>query len=351
MNPSSRLLVAVLAAAIGIAAEPSPIPAAALTVNVVELRSEPWPVQVRADGGIAAWQEAAVASDGGGQRVTALYADIGDTVRAGQVLAELDTATLLAQLAAQEAEVAQADASLTTAAADARRAEDLRGSGTLTAQQTTQYLSAERTATARLAAARAQLEVQRLALAHSRIAAPDDGVVIARGVVLGGVVQAGGELFRIIRQGRLEWRAEVMADDIGRIRIGQRASLEIQGAGPASGVVRAIAPVLSERTRTAIVYIDLPVGSARAGMFASGTIAVGEPALVLTLPAAAVISRDGRSLVFTVAADDRARECRVEVGRRQGDLVEIRGGLAAGTRVVAAGAAFLGDGDRVAVAP
>lgn len=348
----SRILLALACLAPAAAGEgpPAPAPRAALTVEVATPRSERWPRLVRADGDIAAWQEASVSSTGGGLRIARLLVDIGDRVRAGQDLAELDTATLRAQVAAQEAEVAQAEAGLTTAAADARRAEELRGSGTLTAQQTAQYLSAERSAIGRLAATRAQLEVQRLALANSRITAPDDGVVVARDAVLGQVVQAGTELFRIIRQERLEWRAEVVAADLAAVAPGQSASLALSGGGALAGTVRSISPTLSARTRTAIVYVDLPAGAARAGMFASGAIAVADPAPVLTVPAAAVLVRDGRSLVFAVGADGTVRERRVATGRRQGDRVEISDGVDAGTRLVAGGGAFLSDGDHVAVA-
>lgn len=324
---------------------------AALTVRTVQPMLESWPVLVRASGEIAAWQEAAVAAATGGLRILELKAEIGDQVKAGQELAILDTATLRAQLAAQEAEVEQAEAGLTTAAADARRAQDLRSGGTLTEQQATQYLSSERSARGRLAAARAVLEVQRLALERARVTAPDDGVVIARSAVLGEVAQAGDGLFRIIRQGRLEWRAEVLSADVPRIAPGQEATLALPGGSSVAGRVRSLDPALSARTRTAIVRIDLPSGAARAGMFASGDIAAAAPSPATTIPAAALVVRDGRELVFTVESGDLVRERRVAIGRRRGERIEVTSGIDPGARIVAAGGAFLGDGDRVTVAP
>ncbi len=325
--------------------------AAVLTVRTVQPVRADWPMLVRADGDIAAWQEAVVGAAPGGLRILQLQAEIGDHVRAGQELAVLDTATLRAQVAAQQAEVEQAEAALTTAAADARRAEELRDGGTLTVQQTTQYLSAERSARGRLDAARAQLEVQRLALERARVVAPDDGTVIARAAVLGEVVPAGGELFRLIRQGRLEWRAEVVAADLPRLAAGQPASVVLPGGGTIQGTVRSIAPSLSARSRTALVYVDLPEGAARAGMFASGDITAGAPAAALTVPAAALLSRDGRSLVFAVDGEGTVRERRVTTGRRRDGQVEITAGLAETERIVASGGAFLADGDRVTVVP
>lgn len=325
--------------------------ASALTVQVCLPSTVDWPVLVRADGEVAAWQEAAIASTASGLRIIALHADLGDRVRAGQALAELDTASLAAVVAAQEAAVVQAEAAFSTAAADARRAESLRTGGTLTEQQSTQYLNAERSAQGQLTSARAMLEVQRLALERARVVAPDDGLVIARSAVLGEVVQAGSELFRLIRQDRLEWRAEVVAADLPRIRPGLTAQLTLAGGGPITGSVRSVDPTLSTRTRTAIVRIDLPAGAARAGMFASGDIIAGDPTPALTVPAAAVLTRDGRSLVFVVDDDNKVREQRIATGRRRDGRIEVLAGLASGSRVVAAGGAFLNDGDHVAVAP
>lgn len=346
----SRLLVLCLAAVLA-AGEPAPAPrTAALTVRAVAPQSVAWPVLVRADGEIAAWQEAVVGSGTGGLRILEVKAEIGDAVQAGQELALLDTAALRAQVAAQEAEVEQAEANLTTAAADARRAEELREGGTLTAQQVTQYLSAERSARGRLAAARAQLEVQRLALARARIVAPDAGIVSARAAMIGQVAETGDQLFRIIRQGRLEWRAEVVAADLPRIAAGAAASVALPGGATVAGTVRSVEPVLSTRTRTAVVAVDLPAGAARAGMFAAGEIAAGDPTPALAVPASAVVVRDGRSLVFVVDGAT-ARERRVATGRRRDGLVEIADGLAASERIVESGGAFLADGDRVAVVP
>lgn len=329
------------------AGEPTPV----LTVQVCMPGAASWPVTVRADGEIAAWQEAAIASTASGLRITALRADIGDRVRAGQTLADLDTASLVAAIAAQAAAVEQTEAMLATAAADARRAESLRAGGSLTEQQVTQYLNAERSAQGQLTSARAFLEIQQLALERARVTAPDDGVVIARGAVLGEVVQAGTELFRMIRQDRLEWRAEVVAADLLRIRPGQAARLTIPGGATVTGTVRSIDPTLAIRTRTAVVRIDLAPGTARAGMFASGDITAGDSTPALTIPAAAVLVRDGRSLVFTVGSDGLVCEQRIVPGRRRDGRIEVLDGLAADSRIVAAGAAFLTDGDRVAVAP
>lgn len=327
-----------------------PARSAALTVSVVAPRSESWPATVRSDGDIAAWQELVVAAEVGGLRLAELLAEVGDPVSAGQVLARLDDRALRAELAAQEAAVAEAEATLAQAAADARRSEDAGAGGTFSQQQRLQFATAERAAIARLAAARARLDSQRLALERTVVVARDDGVVSARAAEPGAVVQVGAELFRLVRRNRLEWRAAVTAGDLALVRGGQRARVEVAGFGATTAAsVRSVAPGLDPRTRTALVYIDLPAGFARPGLFATGEIEVGAPAPLLTLPAAAVVVRDGRALVFALGADGRVQELRVATGRRQGGRVEIVSGLDSAARVVAGGGAFLADGDRVTV--
>src|SRR5690606_4278879 len=178
--------------------------------------------------------------------------------------------------------------------------------------------------------------------------APVAGVVSARSVQPGQVVGAGGELLRLIRDGRLEWRAELAETDLMRVDVGTPVRVE-SAAGLVDGAVRRVSPALDVQSRTGTVYVDLPEpGALRAGMFAQGRIALGR-VQVLLVPGEAVVRRDGRAYVFTVADDGRVREVGVEVGGPHGDMVEVHEGLAESDRVVARGAGFLGDGDLVRV--
>jgi RND family efflux transporter MFP subunit len=216
-------------------------------------------------------------------------------------------------------------------------------------QQSTQYLVGEATAKANLAAAEAALEMQRLRLAQTHILAVDDGVVSARSATLGMVVQAGTELLRIVRQGRVEWRAEVTAEQLAQVRPGQQAELRLPSGETVVGQVRIPAPTLDSSTRYGLVYVDVSVDSpARAGMFARGTIRLGMLA-ALTLPESAVVLRDGNSYVYLVGEDGRVAQVRVATGRRAEGRVEILTGLDPAARVVESGGAFLNDGDLVRV--
>ncbi len=245
--------------------------------------------------------------------------------------------------------VAEAESALAEAAANAARARELQTSGALSDQQINQFMTAERTAQARLDAQRAQARVQALKLRQTQVLAPDDGVISARSATVGAVLPAGQELFRMIRQGRLEWRAEVPASDLARIQPGMSVSVTPVGGGPIAGKVRMLAPTVDAQTRNGIVFVDLGASrDARAGMFARGEFDIGT-GQGLTLPQSAVLLRDGFAYVLRVGPDAKLIETKVTTGQRLGDRVHITGGLDANARVVASGGGFLADGDLVRV--
>ncbi|MCW5637011.1 MAG: efflux RND transporter periplasmic adaptor subunit [Rubrivivax sp.] len=333
----------------------------ALTVNVVSPQPATWPQVVAANGSIFAWQEASVGAEAPGWRIAEVRAQVGDVVRRGQVLAVFATDLAEADLAQQRAALAEAQALLVEATANANRARELQPSGVLSAQHTQQLLTAERTAVARVEAQRAALEAQQLRLGKAQVLAPDAGVISARSATVGAVAQPGQELFRLIRQGRLEWRAEVAATELAQIRTGQAVRVQPVGAPAAAGRVRMVAPTVDAATRNGLVFVDLlpasgagaagagaAPGAVKAGMFARGEFEVGT-GQALTLPQTAVLQREGFSYVFRVGAGNKVQQVKVVVGRRVGERIEITGGLEPAARVVAQGAGFLADGDLVRV--
>ena len=326
----------------------------ALTVNVTQPQTSALPVRVTANGSIAAWQEASVGTEANGLRLAEVRVNVGDVVKRGQVLATFAPDTMNADVAQTRAAVAEAEATLAEAAANAQRARGLQATGALSEAAINQYLTAERTAKARVDAQRAMAQMQQLRLKQTQVLAPDFGVISARSATVGAVLPAGQELFRMIRQGRLEWRAEVAANDMASLKPGV-AVLVTAGSGSAiKGTVRMVAPTVDPQTRNGLVYVDLPSvngtsgSAARAGMFARGEFEVGSGS-GLTLPQSAVMLRDGFSYVLRVGADSKLAQVKVGVGRRVGDRIEITGGIDAAARVVASGGSFLGDGDTVRV--
>lgn len=321
-----------------------------LTVEVVTPTTLPWPQTIQANGTLAAWQEVIVSPETGGLRIAELLVDVGSRVKRGQVLANLADESLQNDLHKQQAVLAQAQAALDKTASNVRRARMVETTGGLSAQSIEETKINETTARANLASAKADLDAVLLKLRQSRIVAPDDGLVSSRSGVLGNVVSAGTELFRLVRQGRIEWQGEVDARQLSDVRAGQRASVTLPDGQAVDGRVRLVGPVLSTSTGRALVYVSLPADSpAKVGMFGKGLIELPAQAAV-TLPQMALVTRDGRDYVYLVDKDNKVKSVVVTVGRRQQQRVEVVGGLTPNARVVASGGAFLSDGSKVTVA-
>lgn len=326
-----------------------------LTVSLTPASSGQMPVTLLANGSVAAWQEASVGAQVSGLRIEELHAQVGDTVKRGQLLATLSSDAIEADLALARAMLAEATAVAAEASANADRARVVQGTGALSAQQINQFLTGEMTAKARVESAKAQRDVQQLRLNHTRIVAPDSGIVSARMASVGAVVGAGADLFRLIRQGRLEWRGEVTAAELGRITPGTRVTLTAPGGDTAQGKVRLISPTVDAQTRSGLVYVDFAApktadktSTFKPGVFARGELALGQ-VTALTVLQTAVVVRDGFSYVYQVNADNRVRQLKVKTGAMVGDRIEIVSGVKADQKLVASGASFLSDGDLVRV--
>ena len=322
---------------------------AALTVSTTVPQRLDWPETLRANGNIAAWQEAVIGPELSNYRITEVNANVGDVVKKGQVLARIAADTVENELSESRAAVAEAEATLDEGRGNTARAKQLRDKGFYSPQQGIQTQTVADTALARLNAARARLQTAQLRRSKAAVLSPDDGIISARSATVGTLTQPGQELFRLIRGGRLEWRAEVTEAEIARLKPGQAAALSSPTGDVLEGVVRTVAPTVDPQTRTALVYVDLPANAAQAlsaGMFIRGEFSLGQnPAL--TLPQSAVVLREGFAYVFLLE-NDKVSQLKIETGRRIGDRIEVSG-LDPQAEVVASGAGFLADGDTVHV--
>lgn len=325
----------------------------ALTVSTVMPETAAWPITVTANGSIAAWQEGIVGAEVGGLRLERVKVEVGDKVHKGDVLAYLRQDSINSDVTLSKAALAEAEAMLAEARANASRARSLQPTDMISKQDALRATTAEQTAMARVDSARAQLAANQLRLTQTKVVAPDDGVVSARSATVGAVVQSGQELFRIVRRGRLEWRAEVAAADMHRLKPEMAATLAAAGGPSLTGKVRIVAPTVDTSTRNGLVYVDLDPQGVKAsgvkpGMFANGQFDIGQ-AQGLTVPQTAVQLRDGFAYVARVGADNKVSLTKVQVGRRMSGRVEVVKGLDANTPVVASGVGFLTDGDTVRV--
>lgn len=347
------LLIAALLSACGDAPkEKGSVPAVtkpALTVTTTTPQQLDWPQVLKASGNIVAWQEAVIGPEISNYRIIEVNASVGDRVKKGQILARIAGDTVESELAETRATVAEAQATLIEARANNERSRQLREKGFYSAQQGTQTQTAADTALARLNAAKARLQTAELKRSKASVLAPDDGIISARLTTVGTLTQPGQELFRLIRGGRLEWRAEVTAAEISRLKPGQAATLDSPNGETLEGVVRAVSPSLDPQTRNALVYVDLPASATNAvsaGMFARGEFRLGHsPAL--TIPQTALLLREGFSYVFRVE-QNKVTQTKISTGRRNGERIEVIG-LDPQAQVVASGAGFLADGDTVTV--
>ncbi len=319
-----------------------------VTIAVAETRN--LSRTITASGTVTAWEEVPVGAETGGLTATAVMVDEGAWVRQGQPLVQLNDALLRAQLAQQEAAVASAEANAEREDAELARAHELRDRGFLAQASLDLAISEQRAAAAQLASARASLSETRTRLNQTTIRAPVAGLIISRSVTRGQIVQPGTELFRMVRDGRLELDARVPETELGLVRAGQAATVSSDGVGSAQGRVRIVTPEVDAQTRLGLARIALSGNSGlRPGMFARAAIDVGaQPAV--TVPTPALLYRENRPGVFVLGAENRVTFQTVEVLSRTDEHTSVSG-LDDGARVVVDGAGFLGEGDRVTPAP
>jgi multidrug efflux pump subunit AcrA (membrane-fusion protein) len=271
-------------------AAPAAVSRPALTVRTTLLREDKWSRSLSANGSILPWQEAIISAQVQGLRISEVKVGIGDYVKQGDVLVTLDNF--------------------------ARPSED-------TSERSSQ----------------------------GRIVAPDDGVISLANANVGSMLQSGTELFRLIRKGRLEWHADLTAEELMLIRKGMTAEVTVGEGRVIRGTVRAISPSVNAQTRYGYALVSLPDSSGIiAGAYARGIFDIsGGKKTLQSLPQSAVMQRGSTTYVLTVGADNHVHERTVVTGQRIGDRIQIKQGLKADEAVVESGGAFLTEGDVVQV--
>ncbi|WP_395444683.1 efflux RND transporter periplasmic adaptor subunit [Caulobacter sp. UC70_42] len=327
-------------------------PSASATVSVATVVSQPIARQINATGTISPWEEVPVGAETGGLTAVAVNAEEGQTVKAGQVLVQLNSALISAQLRQQDAAVASARATLAEASAALNRAKELQAKGYLSQAGLDTAIARQGTSAANLAAAEAARGETAARVAQTSIRAPVGGLISRRSVTKGQIVTAGSELFRIVRDSRLELDADIPETDLGSVKAGMSARIYSEKVGEMSGRVRIVTSEVNAATRIGTARIALSsMGGFRPGMFARATIDAGDqPALIV--PSASVLYRENRPGVFVVDAAKKVHFRRIAIVANTGDRVAATG-LNAGEQVVVDGAGFLGEGDlvRVGAAP
>lgn len=317
-------------------------------------------------GGLEPVTEVAIRSRVSGY-LTGLPFDVGDKIDEQSVVVELDDKTtrelFISAEAAERVAQAQLDAQRsreTQARRQVERYRELGRTGVSTKQQLEDAESVWAVAQAevkleeaRLSQTKADLERTRLTLEELQIQSPISGYVAERNAQPGDLARAEDILLRIVDLGTLRTVVNVVERDYGKIRVGQRASIEVDAVPDQSfpGVIVSKAPVLEPETRTGRIMIQIRnlEQLLRPGMHARVTIVADRHVDALVVPLSALLERDGEQFVFEVDAESLARRQVVRTGIREGDLVELLGGVRPEAQIVTLGSRLVKDGTRLDV--
>jgi RND family efflux transporter MFP subunit len=351
--------------------------------------------QLAASGYVVAQRRAAVASKATG-RLVELNVREGSAVKKGELLARVDASDVQASLGVAEAGAAQAEAALKQAEAALAQARvqqanadaDLARSRGLAAQNflspqaldaadtraraaqaaTATQQAALATARAAVAQARAQVRVQQVSRDSTDIRAPFDGVVLVKNANVGDLItpfsNASGTSAAVVTladMGTLEVEADVSEANVSRVKLDQPVEITLDAIPDTRfrGAVARIVPTVDRAKATVMTKVRfealdpriLPEMSAKVS-FLSQRTADGEQQPVLAVNPAAVVTRDGATVVLRLGTGEVLEAVPVQAGRSLGDVVELRGaGLKAGDRLVLSPAAALAAGGVVTVAP
>ncbi|WP_237153631.1 efflux RND transporter periplasmic adaptor subunit [Oryzibacter oryziterrae] len=368
-------------AAPALAADPAPTSAAASpdvpTVSVITAATDDLSQKVIVTGTLVAREEVSVTPGVEGLKIEALLADVGDTVKAGQVLARLATDTIdvalaqnASQIASAEAQIAQAAAQILSAQASATqaqtaldRARTLTGKGVTSQDTLDQRVAAADAANAQLAvakqglavaeAARKLLDAQRaeIALRKSKtdVIAPKAGVILTRAAKIGQVAASSATpMFVIAEDGKIELDAEVTETALPRLKAGQTVKVTPSGVDVAiEGTIRLVDPLVDATTRLGKARIALPSDAGlKIGSFASAVVEVAS-ARGVVLPVSAVNTLSDETSVQIVDKDGVVQTRPVDLGISDAGRVEIKSGVTEGDVVVLRAGTFLRAGDHV----
>lgn len=344
-------------------------------VTVARVHDETFVETVMVTGTLVPRDEILVAPEIEGLRVLELKVDEGDVVKKGDVLATLVATTLQAQVAQSDASLARADAAIARAEsviaesearvkeADAalERAKPLTKSGYLSESTFDTREATAKTNRAQLVAARDGLKLARAEkeqvvaqrkeldwrLSNTDVKSPADGIISRRTARVGALAMSVSDpMFRIVARGEIELDAEVPEAALAKVKVDQKADIEVAGVGPVPGSVRLVSPEVDKATRLGRVRVFLGADPrVRIGAFGRGVIKTAE-GKGLAVPASSVLY-DERGATILVVRDGKVVETQVQTGLMAEGKVEIRSGVARDDIVVARAGTFLRDGDLV----
>lgn len=336
-----------------------------VTVSVAEARTGQVRQEVLLTGSLRPKEQVDVTAKATG-RVERLTYQLGDFVKRGALIAELEHDELLQQVSRAKAALAvtmaatkQRLAELENSKANFGRAESLMKEGLLPRSDYESRRTAYEVVQAQLelskaqeGQARAEIRELEIRVDQSRIYAPMDGYVSRRHVDQGALVNPSMPILTLVNMTTMVTMASVPEQDVGKLRVGTRARVEVDAFGDQmfDGRVARIAPVLDAATRSATVEVEIPNKENRlkAEMFARVTLDLGAMRSAVLIPRDGLVYRGSQPGVF-ITERGRSSFRAIETGQTMGGDVEVLANLTPGTQIVTRGSAMLREGDQLKV--
>ncbi|GAW31256.1 efflux RND transporter periplasmic adaptor subunit [Carboxydocella sp. JDF658] len=363
------LTLLVGAAGCGSKAKETATASEAVPVEVVTATEGPISQTIIIAGKVVPKQEIALVPKVGG-KVSRVAVDIGQRVKAGQVVVELDASDLKAQIAATEAAVRlqqslqkQAEVNYQDALNNYNRIKYLYDQGGASQQQLdTARANLDRaqaayspagggSSAAQIQQAQAQLQAQRVQLANFTLTSPINGVVTARNIDPGEMASPGVPVLTIVDDSTMLVEVGLMENQINYARPGQTVEIKITATGRTyQGVIQSISPAADPRSKSYLTRIEIKNAdeSVKGGMVAEVTLAAQEKDKALLIPKAAIVEKLGARYVYVVTGN-KVDEVKIETGLSDAEKVEVLSGIKAGQKVVIAGQNLLADGTEVQI--
>ena len=273
-------------------------------------------------------------------------AEVGAPVKQNDVVAKIDSDVIGMQLASDRANVSRLTAQLGFDRAQATRMQNLFSQQAIARSTRDQAISTRDMDAAALAQAQSTLKHSQYQFDHSQIRAPFSGRVAARLINVGEYATVGKDIVRLVELDAMEVSAQIPIDSSHFLHEGMPLTVMIQNK-PVTASVRAIVPVGDIASRTIEVRLALPDGSAYVGDAAKVLVPAAQARDVLAVPRDALVLREDNTYVFTVNKKDQVQRVAVETGSEDGLLVEVKGMVGPGARVIVRGAERLESGQKV----
>lgn len=285
-------------------------------------------------------------------RVIAMTAAEGDPVKAGQVVAEIDPRPLEDQLRQAAAAFSQARAGLENAKLGLARAQRLFERGIAAGKEVEDARNQEAAAQAAADQAAAALDTAQRQVTRTKVTSPISGQVVKRLVSVGEQVDgtAAQPLLEVANLDRVELAANVPADRLPLVRVGQSAEITVEGSDQRlQGRLIALAPAVDPATNAATARIRAanPTHLLKVGMFALARIGIGEHKAVLTVPPTALARNESGEAAVYVVTNGVAQRTPVAVGLETPQAVELVSGVSEGQAVLTSAVHGLGEKARL----